>query len=465
MKEILSHMYHARPTPILLCLRRFFALAILLGGYLLTFPQLTLADDPWVLSNDQRRAFLHYYSPIILKRADEDKGGGKLRGHDWITNFNFDRDGNFANNRHNWKEEKIKFIEENAHQDWQIRPTLYTAVIEFMSKGQKSLILLYHVYHAMQECIKPNCKKKEDIHDWERIELRLNRVHPNGPNQGETIRYHVLTVHSKHTGRMGGHGDLHYVDNFETPQTIAGKHLLVWQAKWRDKVLGPSKGELRFVEEGLDAFYRKKAKVDVSGYSKDKPFHYIFVDQDAIGTPDFLRALSITQENAIKLTSGKDDDRVVRTKKTKRITYELQDLADVFPTHWVDANGPGTNTNWTGKRTRIAIEQELTSTITGTPITVPVGVQKFLTKSQDINGEGVRQGYPQKHWFWGTYFWGKKGNWVDKAYKKRKKVWPQHDYYAHTGGRHHDPGGWLPKGWHLAENGGFDGRWISLFPD
>ena len=274
----------------------------------------------------------------------------------------------------------------------------------------------------------------------------------------------MLTAHKKHTGRIGGHGDLHYVDNFETPQTIAGKHLLVWQAKWHG-VIGSRKGELRFVEEGLDAFYRKKAKVDVSGYELEKPFHYIFVDQDAIGTPKFLKALPITPENAQKLASGKDRRRVIRTKKTKRITYELQDLADVFPTYWVDANGPGMNTNWTGKKTSITIEQEITSNITGTPITVPVGVQKFLRSSKDSTRDGQRQGYPQKHWFWGTYLWGKKGNWIDEAYKARKEVWAQHDYFAHVGGTHLDPGGWLPQGWHLAENGGFDGRWVSLFPD
>ncbi len=442
---------------------RLLALTIIFGIYTWPFPQYALAEEPWSLSNDQRRAFLHYYSPIILKRADENKEKGKILGHDWITNFNFDRDGNFANNRRNWKKEKYKFIDQDAHENWQIRPTLYTAVIEFMNEGQKSLILLYHVYHAMQGCLTKACIN-EDIHDWERIELRLDNIDPKGPNHGETIRYHVLTAHSKHTGRLGGHQDLHYVDNLETPQTIAGKHLLVWQAKWRGG-LGARKGELRFVEEGLDAFYHKRAKVDVSGYQWEKPFHYIFVNQDAIGTPDFLKALPLTQENANSLASGKDDDKVVDTEDTKRIKYELQDLADVFPTHWVHANGPDTNTNWTGKTTAVALEEELMSTITGTPITVPVGVQKFLGRSLDRDDQGKRKGYPEKHWFWGTYFWGKDKSFTDKAYKDRNQVWRQHDYFAHLGGESFDPGGWLPHGWHLEKNGGFDGRWIPLFSD
>ena len=463
MIGIPSQIHHSTIKQSILRLTRFLALPILFGVFIWPFPQGALAEEPWVLSDDQRRAFLHYYSPIILKRADENNRGGKFRGHDWITNFNFDRDGNFANNRRNWNKEKFEFIDQNAHQDWQIRPTLYTAVIEFMKEEQKSLILLYHVYHAMQGCLYSLCKN-EDVHDWERIELRLDNIDRQGPNHGETIRYHVLTAHSKHTGRLAGHSDLHYVDNFETPQHIEGQHLLVWQAKWRGGI-GPRKAELRFVEEGLDAFYHKKAKIEVSGHKRDKPFHYIFVDQDAIGTPDFLKALPLTQENASSLASGKDDDRVVKTKRTKRITYELQDLADVFPTHWVHANGPDTNTNWTGKTTSVALDQELTSTITGTSITVPVGVQKFLGGSLDGDDQGERKGYPEKHWFWGTYFWGKDKNFTDEAYDDRNQVWPQHDYFAHIGGQSFDPGGWLPEGWHLAENGGFDGRWTPLFSD
>jgi hypothetical protein len=48
----------------------------------------------------------------------------------------------------------------------------------------------------------------------------------------------------------------------------------------------------------------------------------------------------------------------------------------------------------------------------------------------------------------------------------------QHDYYAHSGqsgsssnGTLYEYGRWLPNGWHLAASGGFDGRWVQLFPD
>jgi hypothetical protein len=53
----------------------------------------------WSLTNEQRRAYLNYYAPIILKRADENNS---KQGRDWTTNFDFDQDGNFSNNRVNW---------------------------------------------------------------------------------------------------------------------------------------------------------------------------------------------------------------------------------------------------------------------------------------------------------------------------------------------------------------------------
>ena len=47
----------------------------------------------------------------------------------------------------------------------------------------------------------------------------------------------------------------------------------------------------------------------------------------------------------------------------------------------------------------------------------------------------------------------------------------KHDYFAHTGvessGSDGDDevGQWLCGGWHRASSGGFDGRWVQLFPD
>ena len=447
----------------------------LLGIFISSVPSTALStpNTIWVLSDDQRRAFLHYYSPIILKRADENQPKGKTLGHDWITNFNFDSDGNFSTNRKNWEKEKRRFIDGSAHENWNIQPTLYSAVIEFMQNGEKSLILLYHVYHAMQGCqkIEQVICKNADIHDWERMEIRVNNVTTDGPGHGENIGYYVLTAHSKHTGRQGGASDLHYLDNMETPQSITGKHLLIWQAMWRGST-GPRKGELRFVEDGLNEFLDGQAKVDISGHD-DKPFHYVFVNQDAKDAVAFWKAKSISFDNASQLASGKDDDKVVKTRKTKRITYELQDLADIFPTHWDHANGKDTNINWTGTTIQVELVDSISSSITGTTINVPAGLQSFYPRSLDDGDEGERTGYPKKHWFWGTYFWGNEGNWNGEAYRDRGKVWKQHEYFAHDGGKNPrrrpspelEAGQWLPEGWHKAENGGFDGRWVPLFSD
>jgi hypothetical protein len=53
----------------------------------------------WSLTKAQRQQYLQYYAPIILKRANANNGD---LGRDWLTNFDFDRDGNFSTNRQSW---------------------------------------------------------------------------------------------------------------------------------------------------------------------------------------------------------------------------------------------------------------------------------------------------------------------------------------------------------------------------
>jgi hypothetical protein len=80
-----------------------------------------------------------------------------LKGYDWITNFNFDNDNNiYSNNKQNW--ENIKRYTLGQKSNWKINPTLYTAIIEYMTNGIKDIVLIYHVYHA---------KQPTSIHDWE----------------------------------------------------------------------------------------------------------------------------------------------------------------------------------------------------------------------------------------------------------------------------------------------------------
>ncbi|NUM81033.1 hypothetical protein HUU42_09520, partial [bacterium] len=97
-----------------------------------------LASATTLLNNDQRRAFLHFYSPIILKRAEEGtKNNIPQRGWDWITNFYFDHqsgqnsgswsDDYLRDNGDNWKA-ALQYYTTNPlwgrlMTDWDIRPT------------------------------------------------------------------------------------------------------------------------------------------------------------------------------------------------------------------------------------------------------------------------------------------------------------------------------------------------------
>ena len=53
------------------------------------------------LTTAQRQAYLAYYAPVILKRGDENDG---REGSDWLSNYDFDRDGDFSDNRVNWRD-------------------------------------------------------------------------------------------------------------------------------------------------------------------------------------------------------------------------------------------------------------------------------------------------------------------------------------------------------------------------
>jgi len=170
------------------------------------------AGGSWSLSLEQRRAFLRSYAPIILKMADE---GAERIGHDWITNYDFDRDGwRLANNGESWARELAGFVREGRHPEWRIRPTLYTSIVEFMTGDVKSVVLLYHIYHSMDS---------KHTHDWERVEIRLDGVR-GGPGSGERVRYAVLTQHHVSVGRS------HPREELEFLETATGRHHLVWKA-------------------------------------------------------------------------------------------------------------------------------------------------------------------------------------------------------------------------------------------
>lgn len=416
----------------------------------------------WTLSNYQHRLFLQFYAPLLFKRVDE---SSSRRGYDWVTNFDFDNDKDFSNNKENW-EELNSFIDGSDYHDWKIRPTLYCAMLEYMAPDgrRKDATLLYHVYHAKQD---------RSIHDWERIEVRLTGITGN-PGSGELVSYVVVTEHSDHKIRRRGHEDL----NFMT--TAHGKHVMIWQAEqtkpsglfgWG----GFYGGELHFVEDSFETILRRidddnRAEVEVNGDSEKKNFHYLFVPQYDPSARAYWKSLTLTQSNAFDLQTGEGRGQISFTE-ARKINYELQDLADIFPTHW---EGGFYARHWkSDKFRRVYMEEPLRGGIDGGP-SVPTGLQIFNVRAIDDEDSGEdRNGYPSKSWFWGYY--DLSGETVtENVYDDPHRIaangdpngatgnyFRQHDYYVHDGPS--GVGRWLLKGWNRAENGGFDGRWIQLF--
>ena len=433
------------------------------------------AQDPWALTNDQRRAYLAYYSPIIFKRADE---GDDHDGYDWITNYDFDQDADFSNNKDHW-EDVEDFVAGSQHSEWRIRPTLYTALIEYTLDGVKSITMLYHVNHA---------KQQGSIHDWERIEIRVNDVNGVPGSGSEDIGYVVITEHSEHNGRQGGHGDLNYME------TANGRHLMLWQAEWSGTI-GFRKAELRYVEDSWETVDNDnqdgdKAELELNGADGpfsdgDRPVNYVFVlesDEEAVS---YWGAQAVTQANAEALSSGTSNSR--DWDEIPRVTYQLQDIADLWPTHWT--KNPDQPTHWDAdEKVKVFLETAVRNEVGS--IVVEPGMQKFAHLSiDDEDGDESRNGYPNKNWMWGAYLWdyessfkseafedgapnGERGHGTEHQGVSYDKYWWQHDYFAHDGVKGDgDPnaeaegGQWLYGDWYTPAAGGFDGRWVQLFAD
>lgn len=424
-------------------------------------------ESPWSLSAEQRRAFLRSYAPIILKRADERDG---RIGHDWITNYDFDRDDFYLpNNGQNWSRQLAGFIRDGLHPEWRIRPTLYTAIVEFTTPEGKSAVLLYHVYHAMDG---------SHTHDWERLEIRLDGLHEE-PGSGERIRYAVLSQHHLSAGRRFPDADLNFL------QTDTGRHLLIWQAAQtrRERL---RKGELHFVRSQWELLARREreggaATAELAGGSEEA-FHYAFVPGADAEAVQRWRARRIDGCNAMDLASGAHGTPV-SIQEVRRIRYELQDIADLFPRQWrVPGNG-----SWGEPAVQVLLAEALTDE-DGRPV-VPSGRQAFRNGALDLLfGRDDVRGYIGKEVFWGTYLfnrqkWPGVSGFLAKARKQGsarcranrlpecgpRELW-QHDYFAHDGvqakGRaENEKGKWLEGRWYQESSGGFDGRWAQLFAD
>lgn len=442
----------------------------------------------WSLTTEQRQAYLQHYAPIILKRGNGDDG---RHGYDWVTSFDFDQDGDFSNNKLHWKQIP-QYVDgaragTGVNAGWRVRPTLYTSLIEFMDGGSKNLVLIYHVYHALDK----NAAGDYQLHDWERVEMLVKNV-VGPPGSGESVAHAVVTQHKRNVVRRAGHVDLNFM------QSATGRHLLIWQAEWSDKLAAAHGQELRFVTDAYAFFAGRmasagKAEAGVNNDGGRKNVHYAFVPEASADAVTAFGASALTYATADALASRYDNGKTITWPNVKRITYELQDLADILPTHWQHG---GYATHWLSTA---PIDFYLESPIVNEAgqAEVSSGMQRFFPQTRDIENEDDREGYISKKWFVGTHelndsasdFGGGGSNaFHENAYASTVmdsrgqtrasasgqatspgSFWWQHDYFVHSGFADStdgvEQGFWLPGPWYLPENGGFDGRWSQLFED
>jgi hypothetical protein len=469
--------------------RMFTIMALILLGLSLLSPnfgahqaQAQAQVQSWSLTHAQRQAYLYYYAPVILKRGDENNG---KEGRDWLSNFYFDQDGDFSTNRVNWR--NINQYVAGGYSHWRIRPTLYTSLVEYMNGGSKSLVLLYHVYNAAD-------KDGGEIHDWERVEIVVHGISGAPGSSGEYVNHVTVTHHHDHIMRRSYDSGLNFM------QTASGKHVLIWQADEAD--LGgldscDTQGhELRFVKNPYSWIASQpstsRAEVNVSGRDEKKNIHYVFVPQGSQAAVNTWGAQTLSYSNASALASRVDRGTGVPWYQAKRITYELQDLADIFPTHW---QSNAWYTHWLSSNYEDVLLESPIVNEAGQP-EVNTGVQRFYTQSRDSGASDLtdgREGIPEKNWFYGAYsaeldedcpsgsdnFKAYEGQGLDSYgrsrgaasgyYNSHNAFWWQHDFFVHSGGMEdastREAGTWLSGAWYTAANGGFDGRWVQLFND
>jgi hypothetical protein len=460
------------------------AVFLLLG---LSFGANQAHAQAWSLTKEQRQAYLHYYAPVILKRGDENDN---KQGRDWLANFDFDQDGNFSNNRLNWINigQYLAAAQSGsgAYSHWRIRPTLYTSLIEYMDGGSKSLVLLYHVYNAAD-------KEVSEIHDWERVEIVVHGISGTPGGGSEYVNHVTVTLHKEHHMRRYYDWDLNFM------QTSTGKHVLLWQASelnYDATHWGPHGHELRFVTNPYSWIASQAntagAEVNISNKDDKKNVHYVFAPEGSSAAVTTWNAKPLSYTTASTLASRVDDDTKVPWYQVKRITYELQDMADISPTHW--QNNPW-YIHW--------LSTDLEDVLLESPIVneaglseVSTGLQRFYTQSRDSGKSDLtdgREGILSKRWFYGAYsaelnpenpsgsdnFGGFEGLGLDSYgysrgaasgyYNSHNAFWWQHDFFVHSGVINsvdtREEGMWLRGAWYTAANGGFDGRWVQLFDD
>jgi hypothetical protein len=283
-------------------------------------------------------------------------------------------------------------------------------------------------------------------------------------------------------------------------QTSAGKHVLLWQASelnWDATHWGPHGHELRFVTNPYSLIASQMnstsagAEVNITNIGEKKKLHYVFAPEGSAAATTW-KAKGLGYSTASSLASRVDDDTKVSWSQVKRITYELQDLADIFPTHWQHNAWylhwlPDTQVN-------VLLESPIINE--AGVAEVSTGLQSFYARSRDSGKSELtdgRDGYPDKDWFYGAYsaelnpenpsghddFMGYEGQGLDSYgysrgaasgyYYSHNAYWWQHDFFVHSGVINSDntreEGMWLRGAWYTPLYGGFDGRWVQLFDD
>lgn len=290
----------------------------------------------------------------------------------------------------------------------------------------------------------------------------------------------------------------YYDSDLNFMQTATGRHVLIWQADESnfDDWSQPHAHELRFVRNSYSSIVSQasssEAKVNISNKDDKRRVHYVFVPEGSSAAVSAWNARPLTYATASTQASRVDNGNTVPWYQVKRLTYELQDLADIVPTHW--QYNPW-YIHWLSSD---SVDILLESPIMGEAgqLEVSAGLQRFYAQSRDVGASGLtdgREGIISKNWFFGAYsaelnpefpsgsddFKGFEGLGTDSYgltrgaasgyYASHGSYWWQHDYFVHSGAIVDDDtreaGRWLTSAWYTPENGGFDGRWVQLFDD
>jgi hypothetical protein len=311
---------------------------------------------------------------------------------------------------------------------------------------------------------------------------------------GEYVNHVTVTVHGEQIIRR------YYDTGLNFMQTSTGKHVLIWQAD-ESNPDSPNLGyhahalwHVKTPYSTIASRMNSSAEGEVNlNYASDNNVHYVFVPEASSSAVSAWGAQSLSYANASSLASRVDNETEVPWYRVKRITYELQDIADILPTHW---QGNQWYVHWTTDDWRYILLESPILNEAGQP-EVSAGMQLFYLWSRDIGKSGdvgTDSSLLAKKQIWGGYsaeinsefpwsgddFGGFEGLGYDSYgrtrgaasgyYDSHNAYWWQHDFFVHSGGitsdqTHHEAGMWLPGAWYTAANGGFDGRWVQLFDD